>query len=84
MKTMSIWRNQPLEHIIIPKPFITPKKEDFIIELTLELSEPSSYLSDDTTFWASLNEEGYQKLAKCDGTMTSTMTILKQQLRSQL
>ena len=38
MKTMSIWRNQPLEHVIIPKPFITPKKEDFIIELTLELS----------------------------------------------
>ena len=23
-KTMSIWRNKPLEHIIIPKPLITP------------------------------------------------------------
>ena len=31
---MSIWRNQHLEHIIVPKPFITPEEGDFITELT--------------------------------------------------
>ena len=30
-KTMSIWRNKPLEHIIIPKPLITPLEQDIII-----------------------------------------------------
>ena len=25
-KTMSIWRNKPLEHIIVPKPFITSEE----------------------------------------------------------
>ena len=47
---MSIRRNKPLEHIIIPKPFVTLEEQDFIIELTIELLEPSSYLNDDTLF----------------------------------
>ena len=29
-KTMSIWRNKPLEHIVVPKPLITPQEQDFI------------------------------------------------------
>ena len=49
-KTMSIRRNKPLEHIIAPKPFVTLEEQDFIIELTIELLEPSSYLNDDTLF----------------------------------
>ena len=36
-KTMSIWRNKPLEHIIVPKPFITSKEQDFITELNVEI-----------------------------------------------
>ena len=43
---MSIWRNKPLEYIIVPKPIITPLEQDSIIELP----EPSSYLSDDASF----------------------------------
>ena len=35
-KTMSVWRNKPLEHIIVQKPFITPEKQGFIIELSVE------------------------------------------------
>ena len=30
---MSIWRNQPLEHIIVTKPFTTLQKKDFISSL---------------------------------------------------
>ena len=29
-KTMSIWKNKPLEHIIVPKPLFTPQEQDFI------------------------------------------------------
>ena len=39
-KTMFIWRNKPLEHIIVPKPFITLEEQDFITELSVELLEP--------------------------------------------
>ena len=35
-KTMSIWRNKPLEHIIVPKPFITFEVQDFITELSVD------------------------------------------------
>ena len=34
---MSIWRNKPLEHIIVPKPFITLEEQDFITELSVEI-----------------------------------------------
>ena len=40
-KTMFIWRNKPLEHIIVPKPLITLEEQDFITELSVELLEPS-------------------------------------------
>ena len=59
---MSIWRNKPLEHIIVLKPFITSEEQDFIIELDVELPEPSSYLSDDASFWENLNDESYFNL----------------------
>ena len=36
-KTMSIWGNKPLEHIIVPKPLITPQEQDFIIKLDVEI-----------------------------------------------
>ena len=36
-KTMSIWRNKLLEHIIVSKSLITPKEQDFIIELSVEI-----------------------------------------------
>ena len=39
---MSIWRNKPLKHIVFKKP-ITIIKENFIIMLTIKLSELSSY-----------------------------------------
>ena len=59
---MSIWRNQTLVHITISKPFITLKEENFITELIIKLPEPSSYLSDNTTFQDDPDEEGYQNL----------------------
>ena len=59
---MSIWRSQTLIHITISKPFITPKEENFITELIIKLLEPSSYLSNNTTFQDDPDEEGYQKL----------------------
>ena len=60
---MSIWRNQPLEHIIVTKPFTTlEKKKRFYIKPIVKLPEPSSYLNNDTTFWDSLDEECYQNL----------------------
>ena len=34
---MSIWRNKPLEHIIVPKPLIIPQDQDFITELEVEI-----------------------------------------------
>ena len=55
---MSIWRNKPLEYIIVPKPIITPLEQDSIIELP----EPSSYLSDDASFWENLDHESYYNL----------------------
>ena len=61
-KTMSIWRNKPLEHIIGPKPLITPQEQDFIIELSVEIPEPSSYLNDDASFWENLDDESYYNL----------------------
>ena len=61
-KTMSIWRNKHLEHIIVPKPFITPEEQDFITELSVELLEPSSYLSDDTSFWENLDDKSYYNM----------------------
>lgn len=36
IKTMSIWRNQPLKHILLSKP-ITTLEENFITELTIKL-----------------------------------------------
>ena len=59
---MSIWRNQPLEHIIVTKPFTTLEKKKFYIKLIVKLPEPSSYLNNDATFWDSLDEECYQNL----------------------
>ena len=59
---MSIWRNKPLEHIIVSKPFITLEEQDFITELSVELQKPSSYLSDDASFWENLNDESYYNL----------------------
>ena len=59
---MSIWRNKPLEYIIVSKPFITPEKQDFITELSVELPEPSSCHSDDTSFWGNLDDESYYNL----------------------
>ena len=61
-KTMSIWRNKPLEHIIVQKPLITPKEQDFITELSVKIPEPSSYLSDDALFWENLDNESYYNL----------------------
>ena len=49
-KTLSIWKNKPLEHIIVPKPLFTPQEQDFIIKLNVEILEPSSYLSDNVSF----------------------------------
>ena len=59
---MFIQRNKPLEHIIVLKPFITSEEQDFIIELDVELPEPSSYLSDDALFWENLDNESYYNL----------------------
>ena len=59
---MSIWRNKPLEHIIFPKPFITSKEQDFITELSVDIPEPFSYLSDDALFWENLDDESYHNL----------------------
>ena len=59
---MSIWRNKPLEYIIVPKPFITSKEQDFITELSVDIPEPSSYLSDDALFWKNLDNESYHNL----------------------
>ena len=59
---MSIWRNKPLEHIIVPKPFITPEEQDFIIELNVETPKPSSYLNDEASFWENLDDESYYNL----------------------
>ena len=61
-KTMSIWRNKPLEHIIVPKPLTTPQKQDFITELSVEIPEPSSYLNDNALFWENLDDESYYNL----------------------
>ena len=61
-KTMSIWRVKPLEHIIVPKPFITSEERDFITELSVDMLEPSSYLNDDTLFWENLDDESYHNL----------------------
>ena len=61
-KTMSIWRNKPLEHIIVPKPFINSEEQDFITELSVEIPKPSSYLNDDALFWENLNDESYYNL----------------------
>ena len=51
---MSIWINNPLEHIIVPKPFITLKEQDFITELNEEIPKPSSYLNNDALFGKTL------------------------------
>ena len=59
---MSIWRNKPLKHIIIPKSFITSKEQDFITELSVDIPEPSSYLNDDASFWENLDDESYHNL----------------------
>ena len=59
---MSIWRNKPLEHIIVPKPFITLEEQDFIIELNVEIPKPSSYLNDEASFWENLDDESYYNL----------------------
>ena len=59
---MSIWRNKPLKHIIIPKPFTTSKEQDFITELSVDIPEPSSYLNDDASFWENLDDESYHNL----------------------
>ena len=56
---MSIWRNKPLEHIIIPKPFITLEEQDFITELSVEIPKPSSYLNNDALFWENFDDESY-------------------------
>ena len=61
-KTMSIWRVKPLEHIIVPNPFITSEEQDFITELSVDILEPSSYLSDDALFWDNLDDESYHNL----------------------
>ena len=61
-KTMSTWRVKPLEHIIVPKPFITSEEQYFITELSLDIPEPSSYLSDDALFWDNLDDESYRNL----------------------
>ena len=61
-KTMSIWKNKPLEHIIVPKPFITSEEQNFITELSVDIPEPSSYLSDDVLFWENLDDESYHNM----------------------
>ena len=61
-KTMSIWRNKPLEHIIVPKPLIIPQDQDFIIELEVEIPEPSFYLSANVSFWENLDDESYYNM----------------------
>ena len=63
-KTMSIWRNKPLEHIIVPKPLINPQEQDFITELSVGIPESSSYLNDDASFWENLDDESYYNLKK--------------------
>ena len=63
-KPMSIWKNKHLEHIIVPKPLIPPQEQDFIIELSVEIPEPSSYLNDDASFWENLDHESYYNLQK--------------------
>ena len=64
---MSIWRNEPLEHIIVPKPFINYEEQDFITELNVEIPKPSSYLSDDALFWENLNDESYHNVQNAMG-----------------
>ena len=59
---MSIWRNKPLEHIIIPKPLVTNQEQDFITKLSVEILEPSFYLNHDTSFWENLDDESYYNL----------------------
>ena len=61
-KTMSIWRNKPLEHIIVSKPFITFEEHNFITELSVEIPEPSSCLSDDVLFWDNLDDESHYNM----------------------
>ena len=61
-KTMSIWRNKPLKHIIVPKPFITSEEQDSITKLSVEIPEPSSYLRDDALFWENLDDESYYNM----------------------
>ena len=59
---MSIWKNKLLEHIIVPKPLITPQEKDFIIELNVKILEPSFYLSTNVSFWENLDDESYYNL----------------------
>ena len=59
---MSIWRNKPLEHIIVPKPFTTSEEQVFITELNVDIPEPYSYLNDDALFWDNLDDENYHNL----------------------
>ena len=56
---MFIWRNKPLEHIIVPKHLIAPQEQDFITKLSVKVPKSSSYLSDDTSFWENLDDECY-------------------------
>ena len=55
-------KTKPLEHIIVPNPFITSEEQDFITELSVDIPEPSSYLSDDALFWDNLDDESYHNL----------------------
>ena len=58
---LALWV-KPLEHIIVPKPFITSEEQDFITELNTDISKPSSYFSDDALFWDNLDGESYHNL----------------------
>ena len=61
-KTMSIWRNKPLEHIMVPNPFIISEEQDFITELSVKIPESSSDHNDDALFWENLDDESYYNM----------------------
>ena len=66
-KTMSIWRVKPLEDIIVSKSFISSEEQDFITELSVDIPEPSSYLSNDTLLWKNLDDESYHNVQNAMG-----------------
>ena len=47
---------------ILPKPITNFEKENFLIKFTIELSQPSFFLTNGAGFWNNLDDESYQNL----------------------